>query len=138
VAGTPCHPGCAPTYCKRETPVYELRVTKAKGYQFVKIGVGRKRKRRLCAYECLDPDCHYDFRVLADPQLVEDWGLQVTCPLCESMYVEWLNVAEHPFRVTDPGDVYLNTLEEWGLVPPGKIVCKKTVALDSMAREGSS
>ncbi len=109
------------TYCKKTTPVYELRITEAKGYHFAKVTVDKKRTRRLRAYECLDPDCHYDFRVLADPELVEQHGLLVTCPACESLYVEWLNVAEHPWRVTNPDDVYLDTAEEWALAPQGSI-----------------
>jgi hypothetical protein len=124
-SGEPCHPGCAATYCKLKTHVYELRVTDLKGYHFAKVTVGKARKRRLHAYECLNDECGYDFRVLADLELVEDWGLQVTCQVCESLYVEWLNVAEHPWRVTDPGDVYLNTREEWEQVPAGRFLVKK-------------
>jgi hypothetical protein len=102
-------------YSKKKTDVYEIVVTQGRGYHLRKIGVGRKRKRRLHAYECLDPGCDYDFRVTIAPALVEDHGCQVTCPVCGSLYVEWLSY------LMDPGDVFLDTSEEWGLAPAGTL-----------------
>ena len=113
----PCsHPGCAKTYCKKRTPIYENSLNKAKGYHLRRTaGIGRKRKRQLEAYECLNPDCHYDYRILWHKDLVEEWGGPFGCPLCGSDYVEWLS-----FDMT-PEDVFLDTWEEWDQVPKGTV-----------------
>jgi hypothetical protein len=131
-AQRPCdHPSCHRTYCRKKTHFYENVLSRnEKGYHLRRTaGFGRKRKRQLAAYECLDPECHYDYRVAWNEDLVEEWGAPFGCPLCGSCYVEWLSY------LMDPADVFLDTEEEWALVPPGKVrnVCSPASMQDSGA-----
>jgi hypothetical protein len=102
----------------KRTEIYEIKVTEAKGYHLTPTSrFGRKVRRTHGAYECLNPDCHWDFRVVwppSDPKVAEH-GKQVTCPKCASLYVEWLSYD------MDPLDVFLDTDEEWAQVPMGKV-----------------
>jgi hypothetical protein len=117
-AQRPCsHAGCHKTYCKERTPFYENSPNKAKGYHLRRTaGIGKKRKRQADAYECLNPDCGLDYRVVWNEDLVAEWGAPFGCPLCGGLYVEWLS-----FNFP-PEDVYLDTWEEWALVPKGRVL----------------
>lgn len=105
----------------KRTDVYEIRDS-PKGRVLKKAsGYGIRVRRSSHAYSCLAPDCVYDFRVKWPAEKdIERHGVQVTCPICGSLYVEWLS-----FKFK-PQDVFLTTEEEWDLVPRGRLT-KRTL-----------
>lgn len=103
------------------TPVFEIAIIPGKGYHLRKaVVLSRKHVRGLHAYECMNGECCFEFRFKwpKDPAVLEH-GVQVTCPECSGLYVEWLS-----FEL-DPRDVFLGTEEEWEQVPDGSIKVRK-------------
>ena len=98
----------------KKTDVFELHHTDLEGLHLRRAHGSRKHVRGYHAFECMDLDCLFDFRLRPskDPKVLQH-GRQVSCPACGSLYVEWLT-----FEV-DPRDVYLRNDEEEEQLPWG-------------------
>ena len=104
---------------QKTTPAYSIKVSPELGYYLAPLSVGAGRKRRLQAYECMNLDCEWNFRVETNTPAAAKHGAQITCPRCGSLYVEWLSYG------MKPEDVFLSTDEEWDQIPNGRVVMKR-------------
>ena len=99
----------------KKTPVFDIATTQEKGYHLRPAsGFSRKHVPNYHAYECIAPDCMFEFRLrpARDPKVVK-CGIQVTCPECEGLYIEWLSYG------MDPSDAFLGNEEEMARAPQG-------------------